>query len=72
MSQGDMWQRFTAGAGRVLQFAQEEARKLGGNIIGTEHLLLGLVREGDGVAARVARGPRRRPVVRTADVQPQG
>jgi len=53
MSQGDMWQRFTAGAGRVLQFAQEEARKLGGNIIGTEHLLLGLVREGDGVAARV-------------------
>jgi len=53
MSQGDIWQRFTGGATRVLQFAQEEARKLGGNIIGTEHLLLGLVREGDGVAARV-------------------
>jgi len=53
MSDGDIWQRFTGPATRVVQYAQEEARKLGGNTVGTEHVLLGLLREGDGIAARV-------------------
>lgn len=53
MSDGDMWQRFTNPATRVIHFAQEEAKRLGMNVVGTEHLLLGLVREGEGVAARV-------------------
>ena len=53
MSEGDIWQRFTGPATRVVQYAQEEARKLGGNTVGTEHVLLGLLREGDGIAARV-------------------
>ncbi|MHB9024562.1 MAG: ATP-dependent Clp protease ATP-binding subunit [Armatimonadota bacterium] len=48
-----MWQRFTNPATRVIHFAQEEAKRLGMNVVGTEHLLLGLVREGEGVAARV-------------------
>jgi ATP-dependent Clp protease ATP-binding subunit ClpA len=45
--------RFTERARKVLQLAQEEAHRLNHNYIGTEHLLLGLVREGEGVAARV-------------------
>jgi uncharacterized damage-inducible protein DinB len=45
--------RFTERAQRVLQLAQEEAQGMGHNYLGTEHLLLGLVRESDGVAARV-------------------
>ncbi len=45
--------RFTKKARRVLSLAQEEAQALNHGYIGTEHLLLGLVREGDGVAARV-------------------
>jgi len=49
----DIWQRFTGPATRVVQHAQEEAKRLGNNAVGTEHILLGLVREGDGVAARV-------------------
>jgi queuosine biosynthesis protein QueD len=53
MSDGNVWQRFTGLATRVVQYAQEEARKLGGNTVGTEHVLLGLLREGDGIAARV-------------------
>jgi ATP-dependent Clp protease ATP-binding subunit ClpC len=53
MPDGDMWQRFTNPATRVIHFAQEEAKRLGVNVVGTEHLLLGLVREGEGVAARV-------------------
>jgi ATP-dependent Clp protease ATP-binding subunit ClpC len=44
---------FTPRAKRVLELALDEARQLGHNYIGTEHLLLGLIREGDGVAARV-------------------
>ena len=40
-------------AKRVLELSLEEARQLGHNYIGTEHLLLGLIREGEGVAARV-------------------
>jgi hypothetical protein len=47
-----MFERFTERARRVLVLAQEEARFLEHNFIGTEHLLLGLVREADGVAAK--------------------
>ena len=44
---------FTPRAKRVLELAVEEARGLGHNYVGTEHLLLGLIREGEGVAAKV-------------------
>ena len=44
---------FTSRAKRVLELSLEEVRQLGHNYIGTEHLLLGLIREGEGVAARV-------------------
>ena len=44
---------FTARAKRVLQLSLEEARQLGHNYIGTEHLLLGVIREGEGVGVRV-------------------
>src|SRR3989449_3953345 len=43
----------TPRAKKVLELALDEARRLGHNYIGTEHLLLGLIREGEGVAARV-------------------
>ncbi len=48
-----MWQRFTERARKVVFFAQEEAQKFGEGYVSTEHLLLGLVRESDSVAARV-------------------
>ena len=48
-----MFDRFTKRARRALQLAQEEARNLNHNVIGTEHVLLGLLREESGVAARV-------------------
>jgi ATP-dependent Clp protease ATP-binding subunit ClpC len=44
---------FTPKAKRVLELSVDEARQLGHNYVGTEHLLLGLLREGEGVAARV-------------------
>jgi ATP-dependent Clp protease ATP-binding subunit ClpC len=47
-----MFERFTDRARRVIVLAQEEARLLNHNYIGTEHILLGLIHEGDGVAAR--------------------
>ena len=47
-----MFERFTDRARRVIGLAQEEARSLQHNYIGTEHLLLGLIREGEGVAAK--------------------
>jgi len=47
-----MFGRFTERAQRVLALAQEEAVRLGHHNIGTEHILLGLVREGDGIAAK--------------------
>jgi ATP-dependent Clp protease ATP-binding subunit ClpC len=47
-----MFERFTDRARRVLVYAQEEARDLDHTFIGTEHILLGLIREGDGVAAK--------------------
>ena len=48
-----MFERFTDRARRVIVLAQEEARGLNHNYIGTEHILLGLIREGEGVAAQV-------------------
>ena len=48
-----MFERFTDRARRVVVLAQEEARLLNHNYIGTEHILLGLIREGEGVAAQV-------------------
>jgi ATP-dependent Clp protease ATP-binding subunit ClpA len=47
-----MFERFTDRSRRVVVLAQEEARMLNHNTIGTEHLLLGLIHEGEGVAAR--------------------
>jgi ATP-dependent Clp protease ATP-binding subunit ClpA len=49
----DRFDKFTERARRVLTLAQEEAQRFNHNYIGTEHLLLGLVREGEGVAAQV-------------------
>ncbi|AAO44162.1 ATP-dependent Clp protease ATP-binding subunit [Tropheryma whipplei str. Twist] len=48
----DMFERFTDKARRVIVLAQEEARTLSHNYIGTEHVLLGLISEGDGIAAQ--------------------
>jgi ATP-dependent Clp protease ATP-binding subunit ClpC len=50
-----VFERFTDRARRVLQLAQEEARLLNHSFIGTEHLLLGLIHEGDGVGAQALR-----------------
>ncbi|WP_248929059.1 ATP-dependent protease ATP-binding subunit ClpC [Paenibacillus hamazuiensis] len=47
-----MFGRFTERAQKVLSLAQEEAVRLGHNNIGTEHILLGLIREGEGIAAK--------------------
>ncbi|MDY3048771.1 MAG: ATP-dependent Clp protease ATP-binding subunit [Rothia sp. (in: high G+C Gram-positive bacteria)] len=47
-----MFERFTDRARRVIVLAQEEARMLNHNYIGTEHILLGLIHEGEGIAAR--------------------
>jgi hypothetical protein len=49
----DRFDKFTERARKVLSLAEDEARRFNHNYIGTEHLLLGLVREGDGVAAKV-------------------
>lgn len=48
-----MFERFTERARQVIVFAQQDARALRNNYIGTEHLLLGLVREDEGIAGRV-------------------
>ena len=47
-----MFERFTDRARRVVVLAQEEARRLNHNYIGTEHILLGLIQEGEGHAAK--------------------
>ena len=47
-----MFERFTDRARRVIVLAQEEARELNHNYMGTEHILLGLIKEGEGVAAK--------------------
>ncbi len=49
----DRFDKFTERARKVLRLAQEEAQRFQHNYIGTEHLLLGLIREGEGVAAQV-------------------
>lgn len=48
-----MFERFNDGARRVVVFSQEEARDMGHNYVGTEHLLLALIRESEGIASRV-------------------
>ena len=53
MNDKERFETFTERARKVLSLAQEEAQRFNHNYIGTEHLLLGLVREGDGVAAKV-------------------
>ncbi len=53
MNERDRFNKFTERARKVLHLAQEEAQRLHHNYIGTEHLLLGLVREGEGIAAKV-------------------
>jgi ATP-dependent Clp protease ATP-binding subunit ClpC len=53
MATADRFDRFTDRARKVLTLAQDEAQRFNHNYIGTEHLLLGLVREGEGVAAKV-------------------
>src|SRR6516165_5615267 len=53
MNDRDRFDKFTGRARRVLSLAQEESQRFQHNYIGTEHLLLGLVREGEGVAAKV-------------------
>lgn len=49
----DIHDRFTEQVHQVLRLAREEARRLNRDSVGPEHLLLGLVREGDGIAAKV-------------------
>jgi ATP-dependent Clp protease ATP-binding subunit ClpC len=48
-----MFERFTEQAIKAIMLAQEEARRLGHNFVGTEQILLGLVGEGTGIAAKV-------------------
>ena len=50
---GSRFEKFSERARKVLSLAQEEAQRFNHNYIGTEHILLGLVRETEGVAARV-------------------
>src|SRR5260370_29746392 len=53
MNERDRFDKFTEQARKVLSLAREEAQRFQHDYIGTEHLLLGLVREGEGVAAKV-------------------
>ena len=64
-----MFERFTDRARTVVVMAQEEARGLGHNYIGTEHILLGLLAEGNGVAAKVLEGAGISLGVARADVE---
>jgi ATP-dependent Clp protease ATP-binding subunit ClpC len=48
-----MFERFTKNAREVVKWAMEEARRLGYRIVGPEHFLLGLIRQGSGAAARI-------------------
>jgi len=48
-----MFERFTERARRIIMLAQEEAKRLNHSAVGTEHMLLGVVREGEGVASKV-------------------
>ncbi len=64
-----MYQRFTEKAERAISFSQQSAVELGHNYVGTEHILLGLVKEGTGVAARVlqAQGLTEEKILREID-----
>jgi predicted metal-binding protein len=53
MAGGELLQRFTPPAIRVVQYSKEEARRFRGGSVGTEHILLGLIREQEGIGARV-------------------
>ena len=53
MSEGDIFQRYTPPAIRVVHCAREESRRFKNAVVGTEHLLLGLIREQEGLGARV-------------------
>src|SRR6266851_5126188 len=53
MNERDRFDKFTERARKVLSLSQEEAQRFQHHYIGTEHLLLGLVREGEGIAAGV-------------------
>jgi len=55
MTDRDKFNKFTERARKVLSLAQEEAQRFQHNYIGTEHILLGLIREGEGVGAKVLR-----------------
>ena len=55
MNDRDRFEQFTRRARKVLQLAQEEAQRFQHSYIGTEHLLLGLIREGEGLAAETLR-----------------
>ena len=66
-----MFERFTDGARQVLVLAQHEAGSLGHNHVGTEHLLLGIARQGDGVGAAALRRLGFDPEVARAEVQRQ-
>jgi ATP-dependent Clp protease ATP-binding subunit ClpC len=55
MGEGRMFERFTDRARKVMQLANQEAQRFNHEYIGTEHILLGLVKEGSGVAANVLR-----------------
>ena len=55
-----MYERFTDRARKVMQLANQEAQRFNHEYIGTEHILLGLVKEGSGVAANVLKNPRTR------------
>src|SRR4030067_1075145 len=48
-----MFERFTERARRVIILAQEEAKRLNHSAVGTEHILFGIIREGEGVASKV-------------------
>ncbi len=64
-----MFERFTDRARRVVVLAQEEARMLNHSYIGTEHILLGLIHEGEGVAARALEAVGVSPEAVRGDVQ---
>ena len=67
-----MFERFTDRARRVIVLAQDEAKMLNHNYIGTEHILLGLIHEGEGVAAKALEqmGSRSRRSSATVRIRP--
>ena len=66
----DPLERFTPSAQEVLRFAQIEAKRMHHATIGPEHILLGLMLEGEGIAGRVLRDMGLRPSAGAADCRP--